>query len=143
MEKIEKKVTIDAPVNKVWDALTDPQKLEEWMLMATTFEPVLGKKFTFKAEGMENWDGYFHCEVKELEINKKLVYSWNSQMINAETIVTIVISESDGKTELKLTHTGWEKIPEAARKQMIEGHSKGWDLRFSEKLKEVLSSYAK
>ncbi len=140
MDKIEKKITINAPVSEVWDALTNPQKLEEWMLMANTFEPVLGKKFTFKAEGMENWDGYFHCQIKELEINKKLVYTWNSQMINAETLVTIIISESDGKTELKLIHTGWEKLPEEARKQMIEGHTKGWELRLSEKLKSLFNN---
>jgi uncharacterized protein YndB with AHSA1/START domain len=135
MDKIEKQVVINAPVENVWQALVDPKKLEEWMLMETTFKPVVGKEFTFKAEGMENWDGYFHCKIKEIETNKKIVYTWNSQMINAETIVTILISELDGKTELRLIHTGWENIPGDMRDQMIEGHSKGWDLRFIEKLK--------
>jgi uncharacterized protein YndB with AHSA1/START domain len=137
MDKIEKQVIINAPVKIVWKALVDPKKLEKWMLMHTTFEPVVGKEFTFKAEGMENWDGYFHCKVKEIETNKKIVYTWNSQMINAETTVTILISEVDGKTELKLIHTGWENIHKEARQQMIEGHSKGWDLRFVENLKTV------
>ena len=135
MDKIEKKVIINAPVSKVWKALVDPKKLEEWMLMSTTFEPVAGKEFTFKADGMENWDGYFHCKVLEIETNKKIVYTWNSQMLMGETVVTILVNESGGKTELKLIHTGWENLSEDIRKQMIEGHSKGWDERFVKKLK--------
>ena len=137
MDKIEKKVIINAPVSKVWKALVDPNELKEWMLMSTTFEPVAGKEFTFKAEGMENWDGYFHCKVIEIETNKKIVYTWNAQMLKAETVVTILVKELDGKTELKLIHTGWENLSEDIRKQMIESHSKGWDERFVEKLKTV------
>ncbi len=139
MEKIEKKVTINAPAKKVWTALTDKNKLKEWMLMPTTFEPVVGKEFTFKAEGMEGWDGFFHCKVKEVVVNKKLVYTWNSGMINADTLVTILVSEKNGKTELTLIHTGWEKVPAEMRAQMIEGHSKGWDERFVNKLSELLN----
>ena len=137
MDKIEKKVIINAPVSKVWKALVDPNELKEWMLMSTTFEPVAGKEFTFKAEGMENWDGYFHCKVIEIETNKKIVYTWNAQMLKGETVVTILVKELDGKTELKLIHTGWENLSEDIRKQMIESHSKGWDERFVEKLKTV------
>jgi uncharacterized protein YndB with AHSA1/START domain len=137
MEKIEKQVIINAPVKSVWEALVNPKEIAGWMLMPTTFEPVVGKEFTFKAEGMENWDGYFHCKVKEIIKNKKIVYTWNSQMINAETIVTILISEIGDKTEVKLIHTGWENLPEDGRKQMMDSHSKGWDLRFVEKLKTV------
>ena len=58
MEKIEKKITINASARKVWKALTNQKELKEWMLMPTTFEPVVGKEFTFKAEGMEGWDGF-------------------------------------------------------------------------------------
>ena len=139
MEKIEKKITINASAEKVWAALTEPDKLGDWMMMPTTFEPVVGKEFTFKAEGMEGWDGYFHCTVKEVEVNKKLVYTWNSGMINADTLVTILISEENGKTNLKLIHTGWENLPEAMRAQMIEGHSKGWDERFVKNLSELFA----
>lgn len=139
METIEKKITINASAGRVWKALTDQNELKEWMLMPTTFEPVVGKEFTFKSEGMENWDGYFHCKVLEVETNKKLVYTWNAGMINAETVVTILITEKNKQTELTLIHTGWEEIPEDRRKQMIESHSKGWDLRFVQTLSELLA----
>ncbi len=93
MEPILKKITINAPANRVWKALTDPAKVEAWMLMETTFLPQKGKDFTFKAEANENWDGIFKCSVKEIVENKKLVYSWDTGFINAETIVSFELKE--------------------------------------------------
>ncbi len=139
MEKIEKKITINATASRVWKALTDPKQLGEWMMMPTTFEPVVGQKFTFKVEGMENWDGYIYCEVKEVEVNQKLAYSWNSEMINGETLVTILVSEKEGQTNVTLIHSGWENLPAELRTKMIEGHSKGWDERFVENLTGLLT----
>ena len=137
MEKIEKKVTINASAEKVWAALTEPDKLGEWMLMPTTFEPVVGKEFTFKAESSEKWDGLILCTVKEVEVNRKLVYTWDPG-INAETLVSILISEKNGQTDITLIHTGWENLPAEMRPQLIEGHSKGWDERFVAKLPTLL-----
>jgi uncharacterized protein YndB with AHSA1/START domain len=139
MEKIEKRVTINAPVSKVWKALTDKDELKEWMMMPTDFEAVIGKEFTFKAKGNENWDGFIYCNVMEVEINKKLSFSWNAKIVGAETLVTILISEKEGNSELTLIHTGWEKLPADARPKMIESHSKGWEERFVQKLSELLS----
>lgn len=137
MEKIEKKVTINAPAAKVWKALTEKDELKEWMLMPTTFEPVVGKEFTFKSEPVENWDGYIYCKVVEVDVNKKLIYTWNAEFINAETLVTILISEKGESTEVTLIHTGWEKVPTESRPQRIDAHNKGWDLRVVKNLKEV------
>ena len=139
MEKIEKRVLINAPVSKVWKALTDKNELKEWMQAPTTFEPVIGKEFMYKHEKTENWDGNIYCKVMEVEVNKKLSFTWSSQMIEAETLVTILISEVDGKTELSLIHTGWEKVPAEIRSQMIDGHNNGWEERIVKKLPEFLS----
>jgi len=138
MGKIEKHVIINAPTDKVWKVLTEPGQLGEWMMMPTTFVPVVGKEFTFKAENSDKWDGIIYCTVKEIEINRKLVFTWNPG-IDAETLVTILISEKEGQTYLTLIHTGWENLPAEMRPQLIEGHSKGWDERFVQKLLEILT----
>ena len=105
--------------------------------MPTTFEPVVGKEFTFKSEPMENWDGNIYCKVVEVDVNKKLIYTWNAEFINAETLVTILISEKNETTEVTLIHTGWEKLPIESRSQRIDAHNKGWDLRVVKNLKVV------
>ena len=139
MDPILKKITINAPANKVWKALTDPAKVEAWMLMETTFLPQKDKNFTFKAEPNENWDGIFKCIVKEIVENKKLVYTWDTGFINAETIVSFELKEIGKQTELTLTHSGWEKLA-ANQQQTKDAHSEGWDIRFVQKLKELVES---
>jgi uncharacterized protein YndB with AHSA1/START domain len=139
MEPILKKITINAPASKVWKALTDPAEVEKWMLMQTTFLPQKGKDFTFKAESNENWDGIFKCSVKEIIENKKLVYSWDTGFINAETIVSFELKEVGKQTEVTLTHSGWEELA-ANQQQTKDAHSEGWDIRFVQKLKEFVES---
>ncbi len=137
MDPIEKKVTLNAPVQKVWKAITDPRELEKWMMMTTTFEAEKGKEFTFKADPTEGWDGVFHCKVQEIIQNKKIVFTWDTGFINAETIVTIELKENGGKTNLTLIHSGWEKMT-ANQEETKKSHSEGWDVRVLEKLKEVV-----
>jgi len=136
MEAIRKKVLINAPVDRVWKALTNPEELAIWMLMPTDFEPEIGKNFTFTAKAEETWDGIVRCKVKEMVKNKKLVFTWNSGLIKTETLVTIELNAKGKQTELTLVHSGWENAP-ASADIMKEGHDKGWSLRLDEKLREL------
>ena len=137
MEPIEKKVTVNASVNRVWEAITNPKEIEKWMLMTTDFSAEAGKKFTFHADPTENWDGIFNCKVQEVVKNKKLVYTWNAAFLNVDTLVTIELKEIGNKTELTLTHSGWEKLA-ANQEQTKNSHVEGWDIRFVQKLKELI-----
>jgi len=139
MGPIEKKLTVNAPVNRVWEALTDPTELQKWMMMSTNFEPTAGKDFTFQAEASEEWDGVFKCSVKEVVENKKLSYTWDTAFINAETLVEFELTENGDKTELSLVHSGWDKLA-ANQEDTRKSHSEGWDMRFVQKFKEVVES---
>jgi uncharacterized protein YndB with AHSA1/START domain len=139
MGPIEKKITVNAPVNRVWEALTNPTEIQKWMMMSTNFEPKTGKDFTFQAEASKEWDGVFKCSVKEVVKNKKLSYTWDTAFINAETLVEFNLAEKGNKTELSLVHSGWDKMA-ANQEQTKKSHSEGWDLRFVQKLKEVVES---
>ncbi len=125
MEPIEKKLTVNASVERVWKALTEPAELEKWMQMQTTFSAEVGKEFTFKAESSEEWDGIFSCRIKELVENRRLVYTWNTAFINAETLVEIELKANGSQTELTLIHSGWEKLA-ANQEQTKNSHSEGW-----------------
>jgi len=138
MDPIVKKVNINAPVSRVWDALTKKSELEKWMLMTTDFSAEKGRAFIFKTDDPgENWDGIFNCRIEDVIENKKLVYTWNAGFINADTVVTIELAEKNGKTEVTLTHAGWEKLA-ANQEQTKTAHGEGWDVRFVQKLKEVI-----
>ena len=133
MKAIEKKVVINAPISEVWKALTDPGKIEQWMLMPNNFKPELNREFLFNAE-MDGNHFDIKCKVLEISENRKLVYSWSGPFMEGNTTVSIQLLGKDGKTELILIHSGFT----ANQGEVKESHSKGWDLRFVEKLKETV-----
>lgn len=135
MKPIEKKVIINAPVTEVWKALTDTGKIEQWMLMPNNFKPVLNNEFAFNAQMNGNLFD-IKCKVLELEENKKLTYSWSAPIFEGNTKVSISLKNNNGATELTLVHSGFGEN----QKDVLESHSKGWDLRFVEKLKATVEN---
>lgn len=132
---IEKKVVINAPLAEVWKALIDPAKIEQWMLMPNNFKPELNSVFSFNAE-MDGNKFDIKCKVLELEENKKLSYSWEAPIFEGNTTVSISLRNNNGVTELTLVHSGFDE----KEKDAMESHSKGWELRFVEKLKATVEN---
>ena len=98
---------------RVWRTLTSGELISRW-LMPNDFEPVVGRRFTFKAAPMGGWDGVVHCEVLEIVPNEKLVYSWKggsddnpSYGSRLDSIVTWTLTPVEGGTRLRLVHSGF------------------------------------
>ena len=70
---VVERVFTHAP-EKVWRALTESPLIAQW-LMKNDFEPVVGKKFQFRADPVPQWDGVIDCEVMVVEPLKQLSYS--------------------------------------------------------------------
>src|SRR6476660_112553 len=67
--------TLDAPVAKVWKALTDVDQMREWYFDLEEFKPDIGFEFEFAVEHEGNT--YHHrCKVTELIPQKKIAYTW-------------------------------------------------------------------
>jgi len=125
---------------KVWRALTEPKLLALW-LMATDLRPVVGNSFTFKSDPTPWWDGIVHCEVLELDANKRLRYSWRSGAgaSSLDTVVTWTLTPtSSGGTRLSLEHSGF--VPSNAF--AFDGAVKGWQRMAGEQLRDVLARAA-
>ena len=122
---------------KVWRALTDPKLLAQW-LMATDLRPVVGNSFTFKSDPTPWWDGIVHCKVLELDLNKRLRYSWRSGAgaSSLDTVVTWTLTPTANGTRLSLEHTGF--VP--GNKFAFQGAEKGWQRMVGERLREVLAA---
>ena len=106
MKIIKRKIVIDAPLAKVWEHITDPQKIAGW-LMPNDFEAVVGKNFSLKCEQQ----GEIACVVKEIIPQQKLVYSFQSKATKVETLVTITLAKEGKGTRLTLIHSGWDALP--------------------------------
>jgi uncharacterized protein YndB with AHSA1/START domain len=113
----------------VWEYLTNSELISQW-LMKNDFKPVVGHRFTFHAGPVPamQFDGRVHCEVLEIDPEKKLVYSWKfgpePGKIILDTIVTWTLVARDRGTVLSLVHTGFRDPDHEYAFQVM---SKGWD----------------
>jgi len=117
--------TYNAPINKVWEAITDHEKMKEWYFKMEDFKPEVGFEFEFLGGSKDK--SYRHlCKVTEAISGKKLTHSWKYDGYPGESFVTWELFDEGSKTRLKLTHTGLETFPQNNPDFAKESFSKGW-----------------
>ena len=125
------------PPEKVWRALTQGPLIDEW-LMKSDFQPVVGHKFTFRAEPMPHWNGVTDCEVLEVEPPARLSYTWNASGAEAanglKTVVTWTLTPTQGGTHLRMEQSGFRPEEEGN----YQGANYGWQ-RFIANLERVVA----
>ena len=102
--------TFNAPLARVWKALTDVDQMREWYFDLKEFKPQVGFEFGFVVEHEGNT--YDHrCKVTEVIPQKKIAYTWRYHGHEGDSLVTFELLAQGDKTHLKLTHTGLETFP--------------------------------
>ena len=128
--------TFDAPVERVWKAMTDVEQMREWYFDLKQFRAEIGFEFEFVVEHEGN--RYHHiCRITEVIPHKKLTYTWRYQGHEGDSLVTFELSPAGDKTRLKLTHTGLDSFPKTpafARKNFEQG----WTEIIGSSLKEFV-----
>jgi uncharacterized protein YndB with AHSA1/START domain len=131
--------TFNAPIARVWKALTDAGEMRRWYFDLTEFKAEVGFEFGFTVdhEGIK----YDHrCKVIEVIPQKELAYTWRYEGYEGDSLVTFELLAEGDKTRLKLTHEGLEtfpKLPSFARKNFMGG----WTQIIGSSLKEFVESY--
>jgi uncharacterized protein YndB with AHSA1/START domain len=123
---------------KVWRALTEPALLASW-LMPTDLTPTLGRDFTFRMEPTAWWDGIVHCQVQEVELHRRLRYTWKSGAGPSalDTVVTWTLTPTaSGGTRLGLEHAGFAP----GNKFAFGGARDGWQRNLADRLPAVLAA---
>ena len=117
---------LNAPVYRVWEAISDKTRMEEWYFNIGQFEAVPG--FEFEFYGSKDDTKYLHlCKVISVEPGRKLSYSWKYKGHPGESIVTFELFDEDGQTRLKLTHDGLESFGSNNPDLAPANFSEGWN----------------
>ena len=133
--------TFNAPVGRVWKALTDVKEMRQWYFNLKQFKAEAGFEFEFVVEhkGMT----YHHlCKVTEVIPQKKLAYTWRYKGHEGDSLVTFELAAASNRTQLKLTHDGLDtfpKLPSFARKNF----EAGWTAIIGSELKQFLEGKQK
>ena len=133
-DSIEKEITLDAPGSRVWRALTDSAEFGAWF--GCRMEGPFARGAV--VHGRLTVPGYEHLTMKivvqAMEAETLFSYTWHPFAVDpavdysAETPTLVEFRlEPEGKgTRLRVTESGFDKLPEARRDIAFRMNSGGW-----------------
>lgn len=132
---IRKTTVFNAPIQKVWDAVSTAEGIAEWF-MPNDFEPNVGQEFTLQSPF-----GPSPCKVLEFEPPNRLSFSWDVFGWR----VSFELEELEGKAQFTLVHSGWGEAdeilpgPEGATHSVIRNRMEnGWESIVNVRLRKVV-----
>lgn len=124
---LNKTININAPVSKVWNTLTNPDFMKEWLYgTKVIYNPKAGVPILFTG----NWQGTEYKDkgtILKFETEKIFQYNyWSSfsglpDSTENYSIITFELTENDNITELSLTQSNF------ATQTSYEHSDKNWD----------------
>ena len=119
---------IDAPVEAVYAAWTDPSILERWFapgdaaVARVVADATVGGTFLIEMRGSEGASFIVSGLYQEVLPHRRLVHTWRWEGSGLETLVTVEFEPmAAGKTRLTLTHSRF------AEEKSREEHGQGWN----------------
>ena len=133
--------TFNAPLGRVWKALTDVEEMRHWYFDLKEFKPKVGFEFEFVVEHEGNT--YHHlCRVTDVIPEKKIAYTWRYKGEPGDSLVTFELFADGDETRLKLTHQGLETFPKTAAFAR-KNFEAGWTAIIDSELKQFLEGKQK
>jgi uncharacterized protein YndB with AHSA1/START domain len=129
MSYIEKWLTIDAPIQRVWSAVTNPNHIGEWMLdELVAVDLRLGGGYAF-------FDEQTTGQFTVIEAPYVVEYTWrqrNWPPAWADSLVRWELQPAGEMTQVRLLHWNFPTEDE------LRGHDSGWDAYWLGPMKDWL-----
>ena len=132
--RIDRTIEINAPPQRVWQALTDPAELSAWFKVIIEGRIAAGSEVQMISTHAGYEGQRFKVWFVELTPPKRLVWQWYPGEVEAtvdysreaRTTVTFVLEPSGGGTRLILSETGFDDIALERRAKVFKDNSQGW-----------------
>ena len=143
-DRIEKQVMLRAPLGRVWRALSDAREFGTWFGAEFDGPFAAGARVTGRirptqvdpevAKLQAPHDGTpFAITIERIEPQRVLAFRWRPGVEpitdrgeEVTTLVTFELREVDGGTQLKITESGFDRIPLAQRAKTFTENEGGW-----------------
>jgi uncharacterized protein YndB with AHSA1/START domain len=134
-DRIEKRIEINAPVSRVWRALTDHREFGEWFRVNMESPFVEGQV----ARGRVTYPGYEHVQweavVQKIEPERLFSFTWHPYGVDPNTdysketptVVEFRLEPTASGTLLILTESGFDKVPSNRRLEAFRKNDDGWN----------------
>jgi uncharacterized protein YndB with AHSA1/START domain len=144
-DRIEKRVLLRAPQERVWRAISDARQFGSWFGVAFDGPFVAGTRLTGRivptivdpevARSQEPYRGRtFEISVDRIEPERLFSFRWHPFAVDARvdysgeptTLVVLVLEPVPEGTLLTITESGFDGIPIARRARAFEMNAQGW-----------------
>lgn len=149
-DRIEKKVQLNAPRERVWRAVSDSAQFGTWFGVAFDAPFVEGARLTGKivpttvdaeVAAMQKPHGGkpFEFVVERIEPMQRIVFRWHPFAIEPGvdyshepmTLIVFELEDVSGGTLLTITESGFDRIPLARRADAFAANDGGWQMQTS------------
>jgi uncharacterized protein YndB with AHSA1/START domain len=118
--------TYNAPIAKVWEAITNKDQMKQWYFDIAEFKAEVGFEFEFTGQGKDG-EKYVHkCKITEVVPEKKLTHSWRYDGYPGNSFVTFELFAEGNSTRVRLTHEGIESFAANGNDFKKESFAMGW-----------------
>ena len=135
--QIEKEVLIEAPIDVVWQVLTEPDQMTRWFSQEARLDRRSGGAghLSFPS-GQE----YF-LRVEVFEPPHRFAYRWLHEdtshfRTDNSMLVEFTLLAENGHTRLRIVESGFDQVDwsDEAKTKYFDDHSRGWGM-FSERIR--------
>ncbi|MCZ7594615.1 MAG: SRPBCC family protein [Hyphomicrobium sp.] len=133
-DRIEKTIEIEAPVARVWKALTDHLEFGAWFRVRLEGPFVPGQM----SRGRITHPGYEHVTmevvVQKMQPERLFSFTWHPYAVDPNvdyadetpTLVEFTLEPTRGGTLLRVVESGFDKIPAHRRDEAFRMNEGGW-----------------
>lgn len=144
-DRIERRILLSAPLERVWQALADAEAFGHWFGMAFDGPFVAGETITGRIAPTRvdpevarlqapHVGTPFELHIERIEPMRVFAYRWHPFAIDPEvdyrleptTLVTFELEPVEGGTLLRLTESGFAALPQARRAAALQANQGGW-----------------
>ena len=133
-DRIEKKVVLRAPIDRVWRAISDSRQFGEWFGVKLNAPLASGQKVQGKITNPKYEHIQFEMEVERIEPQTYFSYRWHPYAIDPKTdyskepttLVEFHLEEVKEGTALTIIESGFDKIPASRRVEAFRSNDNGW-----------------
>ena len=136
-DRIEKRIELNAPIARVWRALTDYKEFGEWfrVKLENPFVPGQLTRGSITHPGYEHLK--FEVAVKSMEPERYFAFTWHPFAIDpaqdyskeTPTLVEFTLEPMAGGTRLRVVESGFDRLPAHRRDTAFRSNEGGWEIQ--------------
>ena len=128
-DQIEREILIEAPIEVVWNVVTEPGHIQQWFADEAEVELRVGGSGRMRFKSGDSYE----LQIEAVEPPRRLAFRWvqpEGSVARAENsmLVEFTLQPEAGNTRLRVVESGFDTVDwsDAQKAKYAESHSNGW-----------------